>query len=469
MSSIASFAVTKTTPARSAFELYAAKTPTSGALHQRAMHAVPSGVNHDIRCLKPHALYIARASGSRKWDVDGNEYVDYFGGHGSLILGHNHPVVVEAVREQLSRGTHFGASHESELLLAEQIRKMVPCAQKVRFTGSGTESTLLAIRLVRAFTGKKQIVRFIGHFHGWHDQVAFASISHFDGSLPPGIPPQVMDNAILCPPNDVAAITQILATRDDIAGVILEPTGSTFGQAPLTHGFLAQLRELTTQEKVPLIFDEVITGFRVAPGGAQQHYGITPDVAAFAKIMAGGYPGGAIAGRADIMDVMTVRDDSKWNTKHRVPHQGTFNANPITAAAGLATLKVIASTDVIQRADRMARLLRDQLNATIREEGMNWIAYGEFSGFHIFTDPAGKGVKLADIYSGKTSFSDLICSTPAPLMHKIRCGLIVGGADIVAWPGGTVSAVHTEQDIELTALAFKHLLRILKEEQTAAS
>ncbi|HEV3021580.1 MAG TPA: aminotransferase class III-fold pyridoxal phosphate-dependent enzyme, partial [Pirellulales bacterium] len=272
---------------QSILERYLAKTPGSARLYARAVEALPGGVTHDTRYLLPHPLYIKRAQGSRKWDVDDNEYIDYIGGHGALLLGHNDPFVMDAIREQLAKGTHFGAAHELEVEWAEQIKRMVPCAERVRFTGSGTEATLLAIRLARAFTGRQKIVRFAGHFHGWHDQVAFGVTSHFDGTAPAGILPDVAQAAIVCQPNDPDALARVLDQRDDVAAVIIEPTGATFGLVPLAHGFLAKVRELTRGRNVPLIFDEVITGFRVAPGGAQAHYGITPELATFAKIVAG--------------------------------------------------------------------------------------------------------------------------------------------------------------------------------------
>jgi glutamate-1-semialdehyde 2,1-aminomutase len=444
------------------FAKYAAQTPTSAALYRRAVEVFPGGVTHDTRYLKPHPLYIERAAASRKWDVDGNEYVDYIGGHGALLLGHNHPRVVEAVRRQLEMGTHFGASHELELELGEQIQKMVPCAGKVRFTGSGTESTLLAIRLARAFTGKRKIVRLAGHFHGWHDQVAFAVTSHFDGSVPAGILPGVAGEALVCAPGDAAALARILDEHDDVAAVILEPTGATFGLVPLAGAFLAQARELTGKKGVLLIFDEVITGFRVSPGGAQAHYGITPDLATFAKIVAGGFPGGCVAGRKDVMDVMTMRDDRQWNLANRVPHQGTFNANPITAAAGLAALELIAEGDAIERANRAAALLRERLNDVMRQVGSSWLAYGEFSGFHLFTNPRGRSLTVDDIYSGGVSLEELKGGAAPEVIHQLRCGLIVGGADIFPWPGGCVSAVHSEEDIEITARALKSCLESIE-------
>ncbi len=445
----------------SIFAQYAAKTPSSERLYRRAVEVFPGGVTHDTRYLQPHPLYIDRAAGSRKWDADGNEYVDFIGGHGALLLGHNHPVVSEAVREQLAKGTHFGAGHELEVRWGEQIQKMVPCADKVRFTGSGTESTLLAIRLARAFTEKPKIVRFTGHFHGWHDQVAFAASSHFDGSPPAGILAEVAQQAVICPPNDLAVLSRILDEHDDLAAVILEPTGATFGSVPLADGFLAKVRELTSRKNVLLIFDEVITGFRVSPGGAQAHYGVTPDLATFAKVVGGGFPGGAVAGRKDVMDVMTLREDRQWNVDHRVPHQGTFNANPITAAAGLATLELVAQGDAIQMANRAGEQLRRRLNEVIRESGSDWIAYGEFSGFHLFTNPRNRTLTPADIQAGKVPPEELKGSAAPGLIHQLRCGLILGGADIFPWPGGCVSAVHSEEDIETTAMALRHCLELL--------
>ncbi|HEX3726474.1 MAG TPA: aspartate aminotransferase family protein [Pirellulales bacterium] len=448
-------------PADPIVERYLLKTPTSRRLYERAVNVFPGGVTHDTRYLRPYPLYVERARGARKWDVDGNQYVDYIGGHGALLLGHNDAFVLDAVREQLAKGTHFGAAHQVELEWGEQVQKMVPCAEKVRFTGSGTESTLLAIRLARAYTEKSKIVRFGGHFHGWHDQVAFGVSSHFDGTPPAGILAEVAASALICPTNDVGALNRLLEEHDDVAAVIVEPTGATFGLVPLADGFLAKVRELTTRRKVLLIFDEVITGFRVAPGGAQQHYGITPDLATFAKIIAGGFPGGAVAGRKDIMDMMTLRSDPQWNLRHRVPHQGTFNANPITAAAGLATLKLVAEGELIDQANRIAWALRERLNDVLREAGSNWIAYGEFSGFHIFTNPQNRSLGLEDIYAGRVSPQELKGTSRPDLMHRLRAGMILGGADIFPWPGGCVSAVHDEEALETTAQALKLTLELM--------
>ncbi len=445
----------------SVVQAYIEKTPKSRALYQRAREIFPSGVTHDSRYLQPYPLSVARAEGSHKWDVDGNEYIDYFGGHGALLLGHNYPAVVEAVRDQLSKGTHYGASHELELEWAEQIIQMVPCADKVRFTSSGTEASQLVLRLARAYTGRSKILRFATHFHGWHDQVAFAAVPG-DGAPPAGITQDVVQNTVLCEPNNAEQIEQTLASRDDIAAIILEPTGASFGRVPTYGDFLRRLRTLTREHRVLLIFDEVVTGFRVAPGGAQAHYNVIPDIALFAKVLSGGFPGGAIAGRADIMDMMTFRNDPTWNATHRIPHQGTFNANPISACAGLTTLKLIADGTVIQKANRSGEQLRAAMNEAAKKHGLNWLVYGEFSGFHILPLSEDQSFSLDDIAAGKVPYTVFKGSVPASLIHQIRCGLIAEGVDIVSWPGGVISAVHTETDLEKTAEAFGKLLSVVK-------
>jgi len=283
---------------------YRAATPGSAAASEKASRLFPSGVTHDSRYIEPYGLYVTRAQGPRKWDVDGNCYVDYFGGHGALLLGHCHPKVVAAVNQQIARGTHFGASHETEIAWAEWVMKLVPSAERVRFTSSGTEATMMAVRLARAFTGKSKLIRFKHHFHGWHDHMTSGYASHFDGSPTPGVLPGVAGGLLLAEQNDAEGLARLLEANDDIAAAIIEPTGAHGAQLPIDPKFLTELRELTRRHGVVLVFDEVVTGFRVSPGGAQAQYGIRPDLTTLAKILAGGLPGGAIAGRKDILDLL---------------------------------------------------------------------------------------------------------------------------------------------------------------------
>ena len=435
---------------------YLSKTPKSRALYERAQAVFPSGVTHDARYLDPYPISVTHAQGPLKWDVDGNEYVDYFGGHGALLLGHNHPAIVEAVQEQLTKGTHYGASHELELRWAELITQMVPCAEKVRFTASGTEATMLAFRIARAFAGKNKIMRFKTHFHGWHDQVAYGAKSATEG-LPGGIPQELTDTIVLCATNDAEQVAQLLQTDDDIAAIIVEPTGSSFGHVPTTPDFVRELRALTVQHGVLLIFDEVISGFRAARGGAQEATGVAPDMATMAKAMAGGFPTGAVVGSGAIMDMLTFSDDAEWNASKRIPHYGTFNANPIAASAGVAQLEIIRSTDAIEKANAMAALIRDGMNEAIEAEGLSWVIYGQYSDFHMFLNPDDIDVSPADMDAGKVEGS-LIKAVPGALQSEVRAGWMAAGVDPISWPGGLVSAVHTEAEVDRTISAFRSLL-----------
>ncbi len=374
---------------------YRERTPGSARLAERARGLFPSGITHDGRHLAPYGVSIERADGAYKWDVDGHRYIDYYGGHGALLLGHNHPKVAAATAEALGQGTHFGASHPLEVRWAEAIRQLVPSAERIRFTSSGTEATLMAVRLARASTGKSKIVRFRTHFHGWHDHMTAGFTGHFDGSPTPGVLAEVARNVVLLDPNDEGGLRDMLAADDDIAAAIIEPTGGSFGMTPLRPGFLAALRELTAARAVLLIFDEVVTGFRVAPGGAQAHFEITPDLTALAKIAAGGLPGGAVVGRADVLDRLDFAAAAAQGFE-KIQHPGTFNANPVSAAAGIAALEVIATTDACARANAAGQALRQGLNQVLEAEDVPWAAYGSFSGVHLFTNPKRCAIRPSD-------------------------------------------------------------------------
>jgi glutamate-1-semialdehyde 2,1-aminomutase len=444
-------------------ERYRAKTPKSAALYERAKAAFPSGLTHDSRVLDPYPLFVERAAGPRKWCVDGHEYVDYFGGHGALLLGHCAPEVVAAVQRQVTLGTHFGSAHELELRWAELIKTLVPGAERVRFTASGTEATHLALRLARAFTGKHKVVRFLGHFHGWHDHVAAGSNSHYDGTRPIGVLPDIVEATILMPTDDVRSTVSLLDSRDDIAAVIIEPSGASWGQVPLPPGFLRALREATARRRVILIFDEVISGFRFSPGGAQQAFGITADLCTMAKIVAGGLPGGALAGRRDIMEGLDFAA-SKASGRERVAHQGTYNANPLAAAAAIATLEKIGSADACVRASSTTANLRAGMNEVLTREGVPWAVYGDYSLFHVFTNPKGLAIDPRRFDPLALGFDGLKRAKSAALANKLRLAMLVAGADIMGAPGGTVSATHGDREVEQTVEAFRQAVRMIKAE-----
>jgi glutamate-1-semialdehyde 2,1-aminomutase len=421
----------------------------SAARYERARELFPSGVTHDARYVAPFPLYVERSLGARKWDVDGNELIDYWTGHGALLLGHGHPAVVAAVAEQMARGTHYGAEHDLELRWAELVMRLFPSVERLRFTASGTEATMLAVRLARAFTGRPTIARFQAHFHGWNDPLAHGMET--DLAPPPGLLPAVVEATLALPP-DLAAVGQALAERDDIAAVILEPSGASYGMAPLADDFVRELRELTAAHNVLLICDEVVTGFRVAPGGVQQRASVRADLTTLAKILAGGLPGGAVGGRAEIMRHLDF-GDAAWNREHKIRHNGTFNANPLSAAAGIVALERVATGEPNARASELCQRLIGGLNSMLRQRELaGWAAYGDASIFHVV---AGCGVAFApgelppDIPP-----AELKRGGDPQLVGLLRLGMNNHGVDFMRGRSGFLSAAHTEADVDATVAAF---------------
>src|SRR5215472_6837226 len=349
----------------------------SQALNARARRLLPGGVTHDVRLTEPFPVAVARAEGARKWDLDGHELICYAMGHGALLLGHSHPEVVSAIRAQAGQFLLPGASQELECDWAALVIRLVPSAELVRFTASGTEATLLALRLARAATGRDRIVKLAGHFHGWHDQVAIGADAPFDQPDTAGLPRAIADSVTVIPADEQALASTLDA--GDVAAVILEPSGAAWGTVPLPAGFLAAARRLTEAAGALLVFDEVVTGFRWAPGGVQEPAGVRPDLTALGKILAGGMPGGAVCGRADLV----AHIGGSGYGPGRVAHPGTHNAHAVSAAAGIATLCLAASGELQARAGRVAASLREALNAAFAEAGVTGCAYGDSSTFHL--------------------------------------------------------------------------------------
>ena len=441
---------------------YRERTRRSAELAKEARELFPSGITHDSRKLDPYTIYVDRAEGPRKWDVDGNEYIDYFGGHGALMLGHHHPDIDRVIVEALGRGTHFGSSHEGEVRWAQAVKELVQSAERVRFTSSGTEATHLALRVARAATGRRKVLRFRTHFHGWHDHMTQGYVSHFDGTATPGVLDEVAGSVVLVDPGDEAAMRETLTGDPDIAAAILEPTGASFGLIPLRPSFLAALREATEEAGTLLIFDEVVTGFRVSPGGAQGEFGISPDLSTFAKILAGGLPGGALAGRKDLLDCLDFEVTSA-DGREKINHQGTYNANPVSSAAGTEMLRIVGSTDACARANDFGERLRASLNEVLVDEGVPWAAYGTFSGFHVFLNPEGRSIRPDRFDPFAIDYRELKANPPG-LADRLRLAMLSNGVDVTGWPGGTISAVHGERELKETADAFRESLRMLKAE-----
>jgi len=433
----------------SAVARWASENPRSAALSERARCLLPGGVTHDVRLAAPFPLAVARAEGARKWDVDGHELVCYVMGHGSLLFGHSHPEVVSAVMAQARRSFHPGACHELESEWAERVIRLVPSAQRVRFTASGTEASLLALRLARAATGRNRIVKLAGHFHGWHDQVAVGSDPPFDQPDTAGLPGTI-SSAVAVIPADSDALARELSAGD-VAAVILEPTGAAWATVPLPDGFLAAARKLADQSGSLLVYDEVVSGFRWAPGGVQEITGVHPDLTVLGKILAGGMPGGAICGRADLMSYLAGPDAGP----RRVAHPGTHNAHPLAAAAGVTTLELAASGEPQAAADRLAGYLREELTAVFRRSGVAGCAYGESSTFHLLFGH-GDAPGGIDPVTLKTS-------VPGWLSPALHCAMLNEGVHLFHG-SGFLSTAHGEREAELTISAFGAALKQLQAE-----
>jgi len=445
---------------------YLEKHPSSRVLYKRALKLFARGVTHDSRFFEPMPIYCTRAKGSRKWDVDGNEYIDYWTGHGALILGHAHPVVTRAAVDQARKGTHFGASHELEIQWAEKVKQLVPSAREglVEFTSSGTEATMMAFRIARAYTRNPKIVKFISHFHGWHDY----SIVDYDpglspplqGHFPSGVPEGTCRSMVALPPNDVEALEDTIA-EGDVAGVILEPGGASMGYLPTRRPFLEELRRITERNGVVLIFDEVVTGFRDAPGGAQEHYSVTPDLSTLGKILAGGCPGGAVAGKKKFMEMLDFKDEEGWG-RRRISHPGTFNANPLSAAAGNACLGLISDGKVHPDINRSGEDLRSALNDVFEDNEVEGLAWGTtdsivYVGFGMNEDD----LEVSNI-DDFVKFQKKKGKSHMPIRHLDKA-MINKGVHPMG-PRFILSIAHSKEDMQTTVEKFDESLKELETE-----
>jgi glutamate-1-semialdehyde 2,1-aminomutase len=423
----------------------------SRALLERATRSLAGGVSSPFRAQFPVPLYLSGGAGSRLTDVDGNEYIDYALSWGPSILGHAHPAIVEAVRDAATRPHTYGQQHELEIAVAEQIQRMVPCAELIAFTSTGSETVQLAHRLARAFTGRNRILKFEGHYHGWMDStlLGYRATGEALGPLeaPPvalgskGQAPNAAENTVVAPWNRLDLLERILERhRGEVAGIIMEPVLCNSGCLLPVPGYLEGVRELANRHGALLIFDEVITGFRMAPGGAQQHYGVTPDVATFGKAVAGGLALSVVAGRREIMQQMFGGG---------VVFGGTFNGNPISLAGASATLTEISRDDgaALQRANRLGATLIDGLREHARAAGIPLQVTGFGGAFAChFSNPT----ELRD-------YRDTLADDRDALRQFLKAALAEG---IHMLPDGRmyVSAAHTEQDIQETLAALSRAL-----------
>ena len=429
--------------ALSALAEYARANPRSQAEHERALKLFPSGLTHDARRQDPFPPCVERAEGAYKWDIDGHRLVDYVTGHGAMVAGHSHPAVVEAVRRQAGLGQHLGASSRQQADWAERIIALVPSAERVRFTSSGTETTLLALRVARGFTRRSRVLKLAGHFHGWHDHVIPGVSLPVAAGAPLGSPPN--PDLTVVDPSAPGALERELE-RGDVACVILEPTGAAWGSVPLPPERVASIAEAARGNGALVVFDEVVTGFRWSPGGAQAAIGVTPDLTALAKVVAGGQPGGALTGRADVMEVLAFRDGLS-----KVEHPGTHNAHPLAAAAGIATLDLLADGNALAGANGVAEELRAALSAAFEQRSTPGYAYGQASTFCLIF-----GERTDDPVTLKRG-------VPEPLLSALQCAMLLEGVHLFHGCG-LLSIAHGADEIELTAGALARSLERLQDE-----
>jgi len=425
---------------------YISKTSKSKQLYERAKRVLPSGVSYFLRYFDPYPFYTARAKGSKIVDVDGNEYIDFWLGHYVLILGHSPPEVVKAVKQQIENGTHYGTCHELEIALAEQIVKMVPSAEMVRFTNSGTEAIMYAIRLARTYTKREKIVKLEGGWHGGYDALHIAVNPPLDVPESSGITEGAQKDTIVISFNDLEEARNKLK-NENIAAIIVEPVLGAGGGIPADKDFLKGLKELCLEKDALLIFDEIITGFRLAPGGAQQHYGVPPDITILGKIMGGGFTIGAITSRREVMEHM---DPLLYERPKFSFHGGTFCANPISLTAGLTTLKLLEDGHTLNRLNRLGDKIRNQLRDTFGKANTDVYVSGVSSIFQThFTREEVRDIRSA--FRGDKA-----------KLTEYHMYLINNGVFFLPKKIGVLCRAHTSEDINKFLLETENYLKRAK-------
>ena len=419
----------------------------SDVLFKAALEHIPGGVNSPVRAFRGvggEPFFVDRAEGARVWDVDGNEYIDYVGTWGPAILGHAHPRIIEAVRKSAGRGTSFGIPNPLEVRMAEVVKAAVGSVEKVRVCNSGTEACMSAIRIARGFTDRPKIIKFDGCYHGHADSLlvrAGSGALTFGNPDSGGVPAEFTAHTIVVPFNDEAAVREALAANSgQVAGVILEPVPANAGLYLPHEGFLGFLREVTEAEGALLIFDEVMTGFRVAMGGAQGRFGITPDLSCFGKIIGGGLPVGAFGGRAEVMDVLAPDGP--------VYQAGTLSGNPLAMAAGIAALEELVAAGVHEQLEVLGSRLEIGMKKAAADAGVP-VQFQRIASMSCgyFTD--------APVHN-----LDGAMASDRELFKRYFHGMLAEGIYLApsAFEAGFISAAHTEEDIDRTIEAAGRVL-----------
>ncbi len=426
---------------------------SSKAVFKDAVNVIPGGVNSPVRACKSvgsDPVFIDRAKGCRIFDIDGNGYVDYIGSWGPMILGHRHPEVVGAIEAALSRGTSFGAPTRLEIQLAQMVIDAVPSVEMVRMVNSGTEATMSAIRLARGVTGRDKIIKFDGCYHGHADALlveAGSGVATLGIPGSPGVPNAFVEHTISVPYNDADVIKRVMAEKgNEIACIIVEPVAGNMGLVPPLEGYLQFLRDITIKHGVLLIFDEVMTGFRVSYGGAQQLYNITPDLSCFGKIIGGGLPVGAYGGRKEIMEHVAP--------KGPVYQAGTLSGNPLAMAAGVATLSVLKTPGFYERLDKTSDILLAGLERAANKAGVavSTARVGSMLGLY-FTDR-----RVTCFEDAKTSDLRLFASYYQLMLEN---GVYLAPSQFESL---FVSSAHDDEAIEQTLNAAENVMKKLMED-----
>ena len=440
------------------FDAYRQKTPLSENLFERAKEVMPGGISHNIHYFPPYPFFIQKTKGSKIWDVDGNEYVDLWMGNYTHILGHRPRVVVRALEEQLREGIHWGLVYEKQVEWAELVRELVPSAEMVRFCCSGTEATMYAVRLARAFTGKKTILKIAGGWHGANPDLSLGIKMPYEKEESLGLLPELQEYTRVIPFNNLSGSVQIIhQNEENLAGIILEPIIGEGGFTPATKEYLQMLRSETEKLGALLIFDEVISCFRVALGGAQERFSITPDLSTLGKIVGGGLPIGALVGKKEILEKTSPEKKSaKW--ERILIGGGTFSAHPLTAAAGLAMLRYLRDRrkEVYPLLESKGEKVRKGVQKVLDQEGLNAVVTGIGSLFQTHF-PLEKGVildsphsihRLTDIDKKEIEFRVRMLTKGVHVMHG----------------GGCLSLAHSDEDIEKIIKAARKVAREMKKE-----
>lgn len=419
----------------------------SQQLFQRACNVLPGGVNSPVRAFKSvggDPVFFNSGSGAHLYDVDGNRYIDYVGSWGPLILGYSHPAVVEAIRDEAARATSFGAPTEIEIQLAELVVEMVPSIEMVRMVNSGTEATMSAIRLARGYTGKNKIIKFSGCYHGHGDSFLIqAGSGAMTLGVPnsPGVTPSSASDTLIAPFNNIEAVKQLITEHDDIAAVILEPIAGNMGLVPPENGFLESLREVSTANNILLIFDEVMTGFRVARGGAQELYGIMPDLTTLGKIIGGGLPVGAYGGKKEVMEAVAPLGP--------VYQAGTLSGNPLAMRAGYETLKLINQPGFYEELEKKSNQLSEGIRQNLDRLSMSLYQTRVGSMSCLFFNPD----KVMDYETASKSNTE---NFSRYFKKMLSLGIYLAPSQFEA---GFMSAAHSSADIEETVAANYQALK----------